>query len=151
MHNVYRDIRQQCTGRACTHTRALSKQGAGFSGRNKYRTRPPPDLGGPRGTRGFIFPWLRFNSAALIWLRVFVRVSNDLQRAASEPRRAPCCFSCSPAFYPHPLAPIAACRWIKVRYFSICQVTSVPELHNTPYIFFYFFFFTRQCVKRARK
>lgn len=50
-----------------------------------------------RGTRGFIFPWPRFNFAALIWLRVFVRVSNDLQRTTATV--TPCCFSCWLVFF----------------------------------------------------
>lgn len=70
-----------------------------------YGRRAPDGGKGNRGTRGFIFLWPRFNFVALIWLRVFVRVSNDLQRAAaaaaaaSEPgaihaaAAAPCCFS----------------------------------------------------------
>lgn len=84
-------------GRVHTHS---PKRGTGFSGSNKSN---PPAIavgpGGPRGTRGFIFPWLRFNFTALIWLRVFVRVSNDLQRRCLCANLAPCCFSCLPVFF----------------------------------------------------
>lgn len=144
------DIRQQFTaGRTGVYTHAaLLKQGAGFSGRNKYRTRSPSDSGGPRGTRGFIFPWLRFNSAALIWLRVFVRVSNDLQRAASEPSRPMLFFLFACFLSPTLVQCYTPCRWIKVRYFSICRIISV-EPHNV--VVFFFFFFFNASISNTRK
>lgn len=70
------------------------------------------------GAHGFIFPWLRFKFTTLIWLRVFVRVSNDLQQ---RPR----CFPCHPVLFSSLLAFFSVaiymaahlisrvCRWIK--------------------------------------
>lgn len=140
------------SARALWHTqnpvgRGELGRGNRFSGCDKSNPprRPRAGAAGPRGARGFIFPWPRFNFAALIWLRVFVRVPNDLQRAATaapspslpsprahNPHRTlphalfflfasfffPVFFPPSPAF-DGSLARSLLSRWIRIQYFPV--------------------------------
>lgn len=128
MHNVHGDIRQRSyMSRSCIHYTGTLQNGARSFPGAINRTLPAAAVGpsGPRGTRGFIFPWLRFNFTALIWLRVFVRVSNDLQRRCLCANLAPCCFSCLPVFFFFSATThhqrFASCQWIKIQYFFVCQ------------------------------